>query len=113
MNSLPSFPKTPRPLRFATLLLTVLVCIGAPLRTATASDALTTSTTDSSTTTTGKSILSRIFGSKSSSSSTTSSSLSDRVNKGLLALPFGLLKTAGSAAQKAASKMVTSHITKN
>ncbi len=90
MQTLPSLPQTATSFRIATALITALICIGAPLQTATAADALTTSST-----------------------STTSSSGTTQLERSILGLPIGILKSLYTGVTKAASNTVTKHIRKN
>ena len=116
MHTPASFSQSSKSLRLATLLLAAALWIGAPLHTATAGDALTTSTTDSSSTTTRTSLLKSLFGSKSSSSSSsssTSTSSSSQLSRSILGLPIGLAKSVTSGVSKLATSAVTKHITHN
>ena len=116
MPSPASFSPRSKTLRIATLLLAAVLWIGMPLPTALAADALTTSSsTDSTTTSTRTSLLKSLFSSKSSSSSTSTSSTgtssSSQLSRGILGLPIGILKTVASGVSKAATSVVTKHIT--
>lgn len=85
MHSLSSLPKS------ATLLLIAILCIAAPLQSVTAADALTTS----------------------SSSSSSSSSSATQLERSILGLPYGILKSVFSGISKVASNVVTKHVKKN
>jgi hypothetical protein len=91
MHSLQSLPQTAQSPRIAMVILAAIVCIAAPLHTVNAGDALTTS----------------------SSSSSSSTSGSTQLERSILGLPIGIIKSVASGISKAASTLVTKHVTKN
>ena len=98
-------------MRIATPLLAALVWLGASVPTASAGDALTTSTTRA----VSKGLLGSLFRKKNSDESTpvTGATAMDRINRSILGLPFGILKSLGKGISRAATKTVTDHITHN
>ena len=106
MHSLPSFSKTARLPGIAALLLAAALCVFAPFHTACAADAITT-------TTHAVSKFGSFLSKHGNPDPATVSSASDRLNRSILALPFGILRTVATGISNAARRVVTSHVTKN
>ena len=109
MKSLPTFSPKPCVARFATLLLASLVFLGATVQTASAGDALTSAVV----TATGparKGLMRSLFGDRRTADSTPVSAM-DRVNRSILGLPLGILRSVGKGVSKMASRTVTDHLT--
>lgn len=91
------------------MLLVSLLWIGAPVQNASAADALTTTAANA----VGKNFLGSFFKRRRVVESTpvTGMTAMDRVNRSILALPFGILRGLGRGVSRMASKTVTDHIT--
>lgn len=111
MKFLPTLSPKNNRVRVAAIFLGCVISVGVPFQTASAGDALTTATTS----TVGKGILGSLFKSKSTTDSTTATPVSatDRINKSILALPFGIVRGVAKGVSKMAGKVVTDHITHN
>ena len=107
MHHLPSFSRTKIQARIATLLVASLISLTASVP---AADALTSVAAQA----VSKNVLGSLFKKKSrvvDSSPVTRVSAMERVNRSILGLPLGILRTLGKGAGRMASKTVTDHIT--
>ncbi|MEO6741150.1 MAG: hypothetical protein ABIP20_12930 [Chthoniobacteraceae bacterium] len=108
MKSLPTFSPKPCAVRFATLLLASLLLLGATVQTASAGDALTSAVVGA----TGparKGLMRSLFGDRRTADSTPVSAM-DRVNRSILGLPLGILRSVGKGVSKMALRTVTDHV---
>ena len=112
MKSLPTFSRKSNRTRIATLLLASLIFVGATDRNASAADALTTAAAASPA---SKGLLRSLFGNRRSSEGAyvPPTTAMDRVNRSILGLPLGILRSLGKGVSRMASKTVTDHITHN
>ena len=112
MKSHPTFFQKLSLSRVAPLFLAVLLGFGAPMQEAAAADALTSAASSA----VGKNFLGSLFQKKSAVVDTTATpapTAMDRVNRSILGLPFGILRSLGKGVSSMASKTVTDHITHN
>ena len=111
MKFLPTLSPKNNRLRIAAIFLGCVISIGVPFQTASAGDALTTATTSNA----GNGILGSLFKRKTSTESTSATPVSatDRINKSILGLPFGIVRGVAKGVSKMAGKVVTDHITHN